>query len=460
MRWTTTMLVWLVSRGLVLWLLLGPHSWVAGDAEYFSRSLDRVGAVGLGHVLVEYPLPAVGLLAIPKLLVELSGHPGSYAALVCVMAVLTDAGFTALLHGADRRHPRPWGLGVWLLAVPLLGATGYARFDLAPGVLVGAALLLVLSRPRLAGVVAAVATGLKLWPLVILPVLAARGGARWPVVRAFAGTGMLLAGVSLLLGGWSRLVSPLVWQADRGLQIESVLATPAMLRWRGQDTFTVGYTDHNAFEVFGPGVPLLLVGTQVLGVLLVAGLAALWWRAWRLEDRLTAEAMTWVVLAAVTGLMVSSKVLSPQYLLWLLPAAAAGLALAGARPRLIGWCAVLLVTTGLTQLVFPVLYGGLIARGPESGVAIVVLTLRNVLLVGLTAGAWWQAWRTLREPLSAATRWNASRPARRRATRPPCGDARTTPSAAGPKSGRPARPRPRPGARRRGRRSPRGTRRP
>ena len=38
-----------------------------------------------------------------------------------------------------------------------------------------------------------------------------------------------LAVTALLTGGWTRLISPLRWQSDRGLQIESLWATPLML---------------------------------------------------------------------------------------------------------------------------------------------------------------------------------------------------------------------------------------
>jgi hypothetical protein len=394
MRWLPTAVLWLATRAWVLFLLLGPHSWVGGDVSYFAQSLQALGRQGLSQTLVEYPVPGVALLALPWLAVEAVGRPQWYAGLVVVLALATDAGFLVLLRGLPGgRRPAP--VLCWLLAVPLLGATTYARFDLLPGVLVGVALLLLRSRPGLAGAAAALATGTKLWPALVLPALGAPRVRRSRFVTVLAGVGAVLAVGSLLAAGWSRLVSPLGFQAGRGLQIEAVLATPAMLAWaREPGRYAVGYSQHNAFEVSGPGVGLLLAGTDLLSVLLVLALLLLWWRAWASGGALRPETVGWLVLAAVTGFVVTSKVLSPQYLLWLLPAAAALLATAGPKRRTLSvWVGVLLVATGLTQLVFPVFYGQLVRPGQWSGPVVLLLAARNLLLVWLALSAWTAAWR-------------------------------------------------------------------
>ena len=139
MRALGTTSAWLLTRILVLWLLVGRESWVTGDVAYFAQSLAAVPDAGLGRTLVEYPLPGVVLVALPWLLAEWSGLPGAYAALVAVFALAADAAFTVLLVPLRRRRRRRAALAVWLLAVPLLGATTYARFDLVPGILAGVA---------------------------------------------------------------------------------------------------------------------------------------------------------------------------------------------------------------------------------------------------------------------------------------------------------------------------------
>ena len=128
---------------------------------------------------MEYPPPAVAVLALPWLLAKVVAVAGAYGVLLMVAAGLTDLAFTLMLARA-RRGLLP--VLVWLLGVPLLGSTAYARFDLLPGVLCGAAVLLAGARhPRTAAAVVAVATGVKLWPaLVIPPLLAVRDPAAQP----------------------------------------------------------------------------------------------------------------------------------------------------------------------------------------------------------------------------------------------------------------------------------------
>ncbi len=201
MSTTSTGVLWLVTRVPVVLLLIGPHAWVTGDIGYFAGSLGRLADDGMARTLVEYPLPGVALVAFPWFVAESVGLPDLYAGLVMVLAASTDAAFTALLRRNDT-SPRSLATWVWLLAVPLLGATTYARFDLVPGILAGVAVLVLASHPRLAAAAAAVATGLKLWPVLLLPAITAPRRNRWSSVTVVAVIGSLLAATSVLLGGW------------------------------------------------------------------------------------------------------------------------------------------------------------------------------------------------------------------------------------------------------------------
>lgn len=435
-RWPAV-LVWAVTRGLTLWLLVDRERSVTGDVQYYRSSLDALAETGVGQTLVEYPVPGLGLLALPWALLELLGRPGLYAPTVATLALLTDAAFLGLLM-----HTRRWGRHdhtlagittaewVWLLAVPALGATVYARFDLVPGILVGVAVLYAAHRPAVAAGIAAVATSLKYWPAIMLPSLAALRASRRRVAATVAAVGGVLALASLVSGGWERLFTPFTWQGDRGLQIESVAATPAMIGWAlGPGPYSSAYTQHNAWEIFGPGVGLLLWLTRMATIALVVVLGLLWWRAWRsLADPSqgrAVDAVVWLCLAAVAGFIVTSKVFSPQYLLWLLPAAAAGLVAVRDEAcwrRLRSWACLLVVATALTQPFFPLWYGPLLDHRESSLQMVALLAVRNALVLWLFLSAVREAWRALSTSApspgwsastSAANRPGTSAPARR-----------------------------------------------
>lgn len=390
--------LWGLTR-LVLVVLLA--SWESGsftDLNYYRVSLEDLDADGVAGTLAEYPVPAFLLLAAPYGLLSLAGIASSYSVVVLLLVLLVDAGFLRALLGRARTMGPVWA---WLAATPALGAVSHARFDLVPGVLVALALLCLVDAPRRAAVLAVLATGLKYSPALVLPSLAAPSAIRARVVGAGAVAGLALVAVSVVVAGWDRIVSPLTYQGDRGLQIESLAATPAMVRWAvAPDDHRIFFARSLAWEIDGPGTDGLLAASTAVSALLVAVLVALWLRAWlRLTDpRVALPAVVWLTLGAVAAFVVSSKVLSPQYLLWLLPAACAGLVLLDGddRRRLGRWTVVLLVTAVLTHVVFPHGYRALLGHSGWSVPVVAVLALRNLLLAGLCASALLAAHRAIR----------------------------------------------------------------
>lgn len=393
------LVVWAVTRLPVVDLLLGRHSWVRGDLDYFLASLEMTWQHGLAGTLVEYPLPGLLVLALPWLLSSLLGWEDGYGSVVLVLSLAADAGWTLLLALRAQRH-RVAAVLVWLAAVPAVGATAYARFDLVPGLLIGVAVLLLGTHPTVAAAAGALATGVKLAPGLVLPAIAAPVATRRRVVATVVVLGAVLVAGSWLAAGWSRVVSPLTWQAERGLHLESVAATPLVLGWADRpDVYAVDMGPYNAFEVAGPGAGELLALSELASLLLLGLLAWLWVRAWRRPGGADLETSAWLALAGLAGFVVTSKVLSPQYLLWLLPAAAAAVGVARGR-GVLAWAWLLVVAAGLTQLVFPVLYEHLIAVTDTTEVAVAVLATRNALLVGLAVWALVVSWRrTARLPL-------------------------------------------------------------
>ncbi|QNN53668.1 glycosyltransferase 87 family protein [Nocardioides mesophilus] len=399
MRIAALAAAWLASRAWLLWLLHGSQAWVTGDVLYFFQSLWAMSDRGLSQTLVEYPVPAVGALGVPWWVAESLGDVRQYQNLLFAAALATDLAFTVLLYVVARGPVRWLPPATWIAAVLLLGSTTLARFDLLPGILCGLAVLVVNRWPAASGVLAAVATGIKLWPGLIVPALLGHARSWHRVLAAGAATGAALVAISWVLGGWDRLVSPLAYQVDRGLQVESVLATPAVVAWwLVPDTWEVAYQSSKSFEVSGPAVPALLTVSAVASVLYLAGLGFLWWQLGdlvRRGRRIDTATTVWLVLASVSGFVVVGKVLSPQYLLWLAPTAAAGLAIADSS-RLRSWTGWLLVAAGLTQVVFPWHYGALTTGHGDVALTVLSLAARNLLLAWLFAVATAAAWRGIR----------------------------------------------------------------
>jgi hypothetical protein len=368
-----------------------------------------------------YPAGALLPVVLPNVLGE-----SLYQVVWLVLVTAANAASLWLLTDRGRRTvdaPAAWW---WLLVLFLLSPVAFLRLEAFSAPAVVAALLLLGTRPRVAGALLAAATWVKVWPAAVVAAVVVASRGRAPVVRACLGVTLVVVGAVALGGGLSTVDSFVTTQSDRALQLEAPLATPwlwmAMLGVRGASVYeNVGLATR---EVMGPGDTWAVHGsTQAMGVVLVllAGLLAVAVagraRAGQAHgrpvrgDRATggpargaAHEPRLVLLGALTltiTLIVFNKVGSPQYVLWIAPVVAVGLwadPVAFRTPaRIVAWAA------GLTTLVFPVLYLALIDLQP---VAVLVLGARNALLVALFA------WCVLRLAEEALAAWGRELPPR------------------------------------------------
>ncbi|MEO9239001.1 MAG: glycosyltransferase family 87 protein [Jatrophihabitantaceae bacterium] len=384
---------WLLSRALVLTILVFAHeSDVSGDVSYYARSLHQLfSGAGLHNTLQEYPLPVFAVL-LPQFLLGF-GNQVAFTILFAASMLAVDATFTGLLWRGDGRR-RGDATNLWLWFVPALGPLSYFRFDLVPAVLAGGAVLAAIRRPAVAGVLTALGAALKLWPVVMLPTFLIRRGDRRSVLVGFLVTGVLVGGLALLIGGLRRTLSPLHWQSARGLQIESVAATPLMLArmFHPVGTWNIRLSQYKAFEIFGAGRNLIVTLTSVLTVLGGLLLIVLWRRA-LLVGTPSAETLGWIFLATALIVTITNKTLSPQYLLWLGGPVAALAVRAPDDHAVRTFGRVLMVTAVATQLVFPVGYNALLKTHSLMPLVTLDLAARNLLLIWLTWFSVRQVWR-------------------------------------------------------------------
>src|ERR1700712_2397441 len=393
-----TALRWLLSRSLMLTILVFLHeSDPAGDVVYYSHSLHQMfDGAGLGNTLQEYPLPVFAVM-LPQFLLGF-GNQVAFVLLFALSMIVVDAVFTRALWRADGNR-RGDATNVWLWFVPAVGPLAYFRFDLVPAALAGGAVLVAIRRPAVAGILTALGAALKLWPAVMLPTFLIRRADRRQVLVGFLSTGVLIGVLALAIGGFKRTLSPLHWQSARGLQIESIAATPLMLARMVHPvgTWDIRVSQYKAFEIFGPGVHLTSRLTSVLTVLGGLLLVVLWWRGHSAAAP-SARTLGWIFLATALIVTVTNKTLSPQYLLWLGGPAAALAVVAPADPAVRTFARVLLVTAVGTQLGFPVGYNALLKTHSLMPLVALDLAARNLLLLWLTWYAVRQVWIRTRQP--------------------------------------------------------------
>jgi hypothetical protein len=401
-------LTWLVSRAatlVVLGLAGGP---VTGDVFYYARSLQTIVQDRSVHVtLQEYPVPVLGIM-LPQYVLG-AFNTVAFAFLFAGSMLAVDATFTWFLWRMTGRRRSP-AVTFWLLFVPAMGPLAYFRFDLVPAVLAGAALLAVVRRPRWTGVLTGLGVVLKLWPVVMLPMYLLRRSGRRPVVTWFALTCVSIGAVSLLIGGLRRLVSPLHWQAARGLQIESVPAVPLMLARsvHPHGVWDIRTSRYKATEIFGPGVDAMIIVSTVATVAGLVVLGWLWLRAWRLGSAVPLATLGWLILAAAAVVTVTNKTLSPQYVLWLGGPLAALLVFAPDDPDVRRAARLLLVLSVLTQVIYPIGYSRLVIVGWQTAPMTVLLAARDALLVWLAWMACAQVWRRTAMPTGPTGRATAA----------------------------------------------------
>lgn len=399
--WTVAVVgVWGIYRLL-------PGGTLIADVNYYYAWLTFEGGPHFSSALVEYPLPAAVLLSLPLLFVEdVSGYVAMY---VLAIIVLIGLWFIMLAAGRDDRPPPVPLLDpviAWGALILAIGPLVVFRFDIIPALFVGLALIVVSISPALFAHCVAWGTAMKLWPVVLIPLVLGNRH-RWRAVGVFVASGIAFVAFSAAVGGIERVFSPLAWQGKRGLHTESVAASWITLARLGQpESWRAELSDNNSVDYFGPGVDLTAHVTSLATVLAIVWLVTVTARMVKYSvcDPVTIATVT----VALIGLLIATnKVFSPQYVVWLLPAWTALLAL-NRRTRgkhlptgwLYGQTLLLIALTFLTQLVYPTLYRYLFWEPTALGfgIASLLLVARNVILVAWVSAAAFAAWKRTGKP--------------------------------------------------------------
>ncbi|WP_179165251.1 glycosyltransferase 87 family protein [Streptomyces sp. M41(2017)] len=400
---------WLATRALMLWLLAhddlrllgrGGVSREVGHLYFRWYGVLSQGTFPAGDRLWQYPPGAGPVLLAPALLPWLT-----YVTAFVALTLVADLVITVALTRAGRRPGRSLrGALLWVLGLPLLLHIPLARYDVEVTAFAVLSLLALSRSPRAGGALAALGALVKVWPA-----LALIGTPRGRTTRE-AWTSAVVAAAALLAvlaAAFSNPFDFLRQQGGRGVQIESlggtVLGFARHAGWPGTARYQYG-----AMEFVGPYVSSVAAASLALtvaafGVLLLWRVRARHWTAATPYD---------AALAAVLLFTVTSRVISPQYMVWLLGLAAVCLTSRHTTQRPVA--ALIVAATAVSTVVYPAMYGEVIH---STWTGCLLMLVRNGLLATAAGLSLVRLWRS--SARRAATGRPLSPPAARRPHRMP-----------------------------------------
>jgi hypothetical protein len=399
------LVVWLASRIMLLGFV---RHWfpyrgdAVGDVKFYH---DWSKVLLHGHFPTDarwqYP-PGATLPILAPRLVPFGGYLNAFMA----TALLADLVILVALLWFGRRTGSKLGAWYWVVGLPLVGPIALGRYDVHITMLV--VLALVVTLPRTRGFWTALAVMVKLWPATLVVGMnprsrKGRGELAW--------TGGFIAAMVAATVFVSHAYGFLDNQNKRGLEVEALPATPFMffgrigprmgIHWHRFQGFWVKER-YGSMEIVNYHADKLARYSMALMVIAAALLVLWWWRA-----RFTAATPYDAALTATLFFVLTNKVISPQYMIWLAGIAAVCMAVKGSSQRPVAL--LLLLVYGLTQIEFPIRWFDIIWRHqPWYGAG--ALVLRNVLLLAASVLSYVLLWRSTRRQEETAADDGAEEP--------------------------------------------------
>jgi uncharacterized membrane protein len=338
---------------------------------------------------VEYPPLALLFMLIPRLF---GSYASTYILGFSIEILIFDLLAMLLVSEMSQRlNIALWkSLGIYTLAVLSIGPLLINRYDLIPAVIVLAAVYaFTRGRSTVAWILLAAGVMTKVYPVVIAPLFLIYDMARCRYRRAAGGVTAFILTIGLialpfLIISPQGFIESFTYQTGRGLQIESVFSSILLLCQNlGLTALTVvpasGGTDVAS--------PLANTLANITPAFVAAALLLVYWLYYRREKAAQAEfgfaddtlneprsaSLTGFTALAVLAFILTNKVLSPQFLIWLAPL----IPLVTGRNSRLAW--LLFIAAGLmSYLIFPTGYLTL----EEGDIRMIILLLaRNAALI-------------------------------------------------------------------------------
>jgi len=346
---------WSVSR-YVLFLIITlvlPYPegiWLKGDVDlynFWAKGLVQ-GIFPIDDSMWQYPPLAGIVFAIPQWIVgnSLTG----FIAFMVIFDLLIL--ITLLITGLNRFNTNStttsfYGLSgawFWVLWPIVMGPLTLTRFDVVPTFFALLALIALSNkkvRPYLSGFLLSIGALVKLWPMLLLVIYPK--AVLTKVSTSFISTAVLFL---LFMSTWSvGFTNFLNNQSSRGLQVESIAASPFVLaKFFGKNVeypFQYGSLEVNAQFASQIAVMLNLLTIIVFAVILVLNY----------QNRLSYLDLVDKSLVIVMISISLSRVFSPQFWVWI--GGLAALALINKETKLKKVIILLTISAFLTQLIYP-----------------------------------------------------------------------------------------------------------
>lgn len=344
-------LIWLATRALIVaevdfWVPGGPELEDVNVYHIWSSWIVTTNELPLEESW-QYPPGAAFLMLVPRIG---GGNFGTEFVVLMLAFDLLGLWLTTRIAGEERRDTGVW---VWLLVMPLLFSLPVLRFDLVPTVIAMAALLVIHRRPAWVGTLAGLGAMLKVWPIFVLFGEWNRRRLLQSIGAALAVIAMIFVASEIAFDGSFRFITN---QGDRGLQVEAVAASPWHLRQVVTGTEPPVALRFGTNEIASDLGDAVAKALDLVAVAVFMAAAFWWWsreRAIRRGRRdLTDVALSRdFVFTLVLLFVVVSRVLSPQYLIWMVGLCAVVLTSRRTRVARPAWIVVgaIVLTAGLYQ---------------------------------------------------------------------------------------------------------------
>ena len=353
------------------------------DTPVYQRYGNQIahGKVPYRDFDLEYPPGALPVFALPGLAAPGHGQdvkPGFRRTFETLMWMCGAVALLAMALTLRALRASPWVPLLFAALAPLaLGSVVLSRFDLWPAVLVaGATAALVSGRFRTGHALLGIGAAAKFYPGVLVPLAVAYTWKLRGRREALACLGLTVGVFALIFLPFIVLAPGGVWhsvsvQLGRPLQVESLGAALLLVAHHVFGFSLAGETSHGSQNVSGTAADALGVASTVVQVAVL-----LWIWVSFARGPATGSALVRASAAAVCAFVAFGKVLSPQFLIWLIPVVPL---VRGRRGLWAG--ALLLAALLLTQIWFPFRYFRL-ALDFETGLSWVLLA-RDLVLAAL-----------------------------------------------------------------------------